>query len=252
MHYVSGVRGQCVGILLASVAIMLVATSAHAQTTDEVIAKNLKAQGGRDALLNLKAVERKGKVSVDGTFGQMAGTIEDITIPWKKARRTLDLEVFVQKEGYNGTSAWREGMAGLQELEGEEAAQIKQAVDLNPFVMAEKRGAKIEKVDDEKLDDVDCYVVQVTPKDRPPVKFYVDKKTDLINRMKLNQNHPQFGEMEVTVDSSDYQQFGPVKLATKTKATLGEAIQIETTYTETKVNGEVDESVFEKPSEAGK
>ena len=119
-------------------------------------------------------------------------------------------------------------------------------------IMAEKRGAKIEKVDDEKLDDVDCYVVQVTPKDRPPVKFYVDKKTDLINRMKLNQNHPQFGEMEVTVDSSDYQQFGPVKLATKTKATLGEAIQIETTYTETKVNGEVDESIFEKPSEAGK
>jgi hypothetical protein len=238
-------------MILAAVAILLVATTARAQTAEEVIAKNLKAQGGRDALMNLKAVERKGKVSVDGTFGQMAGTIEDVSIPWKKARRSLDLEVFVQKEGYNGTVAWREGMAGLQELEGEEAAQIKQAIDLNPFVMAEKRGAKVEKVDDEKIDDDDCYVIQLTPKDRPPVKFYVDKKSDLISRMKLNQNHPQFGEMEVTVDSSAYEQFGPVKLATKTKATLGEAIQIETTYTETKVNGQVDEAVFDKPKEAG-
>jgi hypothetical protein len=247
----TGKQGQRIVVVAAALATMLIVNTASAQTADEVIAKNLKAQGGREALLGLKAVERKGKVSVDGTFGQMAGTIEDVSIPWKKARRAIDLEVFAQKDGFNGETAWRDGMAGVQDLEGEESMQIKQAVDLNPFVMAEKRGAKIEKLDDEKVNDVDYYVLQLTPKDRPPVKFYVDKKTDLIGRMTLTQNHPQFGEMNVTIESSDYAPFGGIKLANHTKATLGEVMQIETTYTETKVNGEVDEAIFEKPKDAG-
>ena len=107
-----------------------------AQTAEEVIEKNIKAQGGRNALTNLKSIQRKGKVAVDGTFGQMEGTVEEVVIPWKKAMRDLDLAVFVQTDGFNGKVAWRDGMMGLQELEGDEAVQIKQAVDVNPFLMA--------------------------------------------------------------------------------------------------------------------
>ena len=235
---------------LALVAVL--ASHASAQTAEEVIAKNIKAQGGRDALMNLKALERKGTVSVDGSFGQMEGTVEEVLIPWKKARRSLDLTVFVQKDGWNGKVAWREGMAGVQEIEGEEASQIKQVVELNPLLMIGERGTKAEKLEDQTINDVACYVIQLSPKDRPAVKLFIDQKSDLIRRMTLTQNNPQFGEVEVVSEPSAYEKFGPVTLATKNKVALGDALKIETTFTETKINGQVDESIFDVPKDAGK
>jgi hypothetical protein len=240
------------GAILGIALVPILVSTAKAQTLDEIIAKNIKSQGGREALLNLKSLERKGAVNVDGTFGQMEGTVEEACIPWKKARRALDLAVFVQTYGWNGKLAWREGMMGVQEIEGEEAFQIKQAVDLNPFLMIKQRGAKAEKLDDETIDDVEYNVIQLTPKDRPPVKFYIEKKSGELRRTTLTQEHPQFGKVDVVIESSGYEKFGPVKLPTKNKVQLGEELKIETTFTETKVNGEVDESIFEMPKETAK
>jgi len=244
-------------ILGASLIAWIVAAQAlcaWAQTAEEIIAKNIKAQGGREALLGLKKIERKGKVSVDGSFGQMEGSVEEVAVPWKKARRALDLAVFVQADGWDGKVAWRDGQMGIQELEGEEANQIKQSADLNPFVMIGERGTKAEKLDDESIEHVPYYVIQLTPKDRAPVKFLIDKKTDLVHAMTVTQKNPQFGEVKVVVKSSDYEKFGSVTLPTKTKATIGEVLEIDTTFTETKIDGEVDHAVFEKPKEkdAGK
>ena len=56
------------------------------------------------------------------------------------------------------------------------------------------------------------------------------------------------------IENLDYEQFGAIKLPTKNKIALGEVLTIETTYTETKVDGKIDEAVFEKPKDdaAGK
>jgi hypothetical protein len=242
-----GVPAVCVVCVAALVAVM--ASTAAAQSADELIAKNIKAQGGRDALLGLKALERKGDVNLDGSFGQMEGTVEEVLIPWKKARRSLDLAVFVQDEGYDGEVAWRDGMMGLQELEGQEASQIKQSVELNPFVMIGENGSKAEKLDDETVDDVEYNVVELTPKEGPTIKFFLDKESSLIKRTSLTQDNPQFGEIEITVKTDDYKEYGPIKLSTKDTVTLGDIFEIETTYTETKINGEVDEAIFMMPKE---
>ena len=243
-------RFQATLAMLAATLVGFMASSARGESADDLIAKNLKAQGGREALVNLKSLERKGDVSVDGTFGQMDGTVAEVVIPWKKAIRSLDLAVFVQKDGYNGKIAWRDGNTGVQEIEGEEANQIKQAADINPFVMIKERETKAEKLDDEKVEDVEYSVVQLTPKERPPLKIFLDKKTDQIARTTVTQNHPQFGMVEIIIELSGYEKFGPVTLPTKSKVTLGELLQIETTFTETKVNGDVDEKSFDKPEAA--
>ena len=249
MNCLSGGRLKTVASMVCAALVAVMASTAAAQTADEVIAKNIEAQGGKKALLGIKGLERKGNVAVDGSFGQMEGTIEEISIPWKKARRGLDLAIFVQTDGFNEKAAWREDMNGVREIEGEEAAQIKSSVELNPFVTLADRGAKAEKLEDGKVDDVDCYVLQVSIKDRPPIKFFIDKATNLIKRSSLTQSNPQFGEIEVVMDFGDYKEFGPIKLANKNKIALGEALQIETTYTETKVDGKIDEKIFDKPEE---
>ncbi|MEX0678270.1 MAG: hypothetical protein WD063_14410 [Pirellulales bacterium] len=248
MKDLSGWRVQRAVSFLAAALIAVMASAAGAQTAEEIMAKNIKAQGGRDALVGLKGLERKGEVKVDGAFGQMEGSVQETIIPGKKALRALDLAVFVQKDGWNGKVAWRDGMMGLQELEGQEANQIKQSAELNPFVKIDD-GMKTEKLDDETVDDVAYYVIQMTPKEGPAVKIFVDKESDQIMRTTLKQNNPMFGEIEIVVETSGYEEFGPVKLPTKNRAQIGDVLDIQTTYTETKVNGDIDEAIFEKPME---
>ncbi|REK12911.1 MAG: hypothetical protein DWQ37_09800 [Planctomycetota bacterium] len=239
-------RVMWAGAILGALVVGM-ASRANAQTAEEIAANSIKAQGGREALTGLKALERQGDVAVDGAFGQMEGTVKEVIVPGKKAYRALDLAVFVQTDGWNGETAWRDGMMGLQELEGDEAAQIKQSVELNPFLnMGE---AKLEKLDDETVDDVEYYVVEMTGEGRPPIKLYVDKESNQIKRTTLKQNNPQFGEVEIAVEIGGYEQFGPVKLPTTNKATIGEILEIDTTYTETKVNGDVDQAIFEMPKD---
>lgn len=240
-------RVMWAGAFLGAAMVASMASTANAQTAEEIIEKTIKAQGGREALTGLKSLERAGDVAVDGAFGQMEGTVKEIIVPGKKAYRALDLAVFIQTDGWNGETAWRDGMMGLQEIEGDEAAQIKQSVRLNPFLDIGE--AKVEKLEDETVDDVEYYVLQMTPKDLPAIKLFVNKENSEIARTTLTQNNPQFGEVEIAVTISDYKQFGPVKLPTKNKATIGEILEIDTTYTETKVNGDVDESIFDMPKE---
>lgn len=234
---------------LLGVALSLTASTAYGQTADEIIAKSLKAQGGKDALLGLKAIERKGDVAVDGAFGQMEGSVEEVVIPGKKALRALDLAVFVQKDCWTGEAAWRDGMNGIQDIEGDEAIQIKQAAMVSPLLMIGQDESTAKKLDDEKVDDVDYYVLEVSAKDRPSVKMYIDKADDLLKRVSLTQNNPQFGEVEIVTGMADYADYGPVKLPNKQTIAIGEVLSIETTYTETTVDGEVDEKVFAKPEE---
>ena len=132
MKVLSGGRFSKLSMILGAAALALVTSVAQAQSVEEIIEKSIKAQGGKEALMGLKAIERKGDVAVDGAFGQMEGSIEEVVIPGKKALRALDLAVFVQKDAWNGEVAWRDGMNGIQEIEGDEALQIKQSVVLNP------------------------------------------------------------------------------------------------------------------------
>lgn len=242
-------RVQTLAAFLIVTLVAVLASTASGQTADEVIAKCIKAQGGREALLGVKSIERKGDVKVEGSFGDLEGSVEEAVVPWKKARRAIDLGVFVQKDGYNGKAAWREGMEGVKDLEGEESAQIKQSVEINPLVTLKEKEIKAEKLDDETVDGVAYYVIQLSGKDRPAVKLFINKETNLVNRSTLKQNNQQFGEVEVVMENTDYQDFGPIKLPTKNKISLGDVMTIMTTFTETKVNGNLDEATFEKPAE---
>jgi hypothetical protein len=250
MKKLFGSFGRNCGTLAAALVVACLASAAQAQTAEEIIEKSIKAQGGREAFEGLKNVKRKGDVALDGQFGQMEGIVEEVVIPFKKARRSLDLAVFVQDEGYDGETAWRDGMMGLQKLEGQEANQIKQSTELNPLLSLKKNEAQAEKQPDETVDGVDYYVLKITAKERPDVSIFIDKKDDLVKRAKLKQNNPQFGEVEITADTTDYKEYGNIKLPTKNTVVIGDLFTIKTTYTDTEIDGEVDEKIFAMPEEA--
>jgi hypothetical protein len=236
--------------------------SVAAQTADEIIAKNFEAAGGLKALAKVTSFARKGDVSVTGQFGDMAGASEVKAIVGKKYWDTRDLGVFYRTSGWNGgDAAWEDdAMNGLRDVGEEAVALARSQSQINPFMGYKESGLEIARLDDESAMPVsmdmfaqpdpatakECYVLEMK-RGESGVKFYIEKATGLLYQMKMNRADENFGEMELTVENTEYDAYDGVKLPKINRMKFGDMFAIETTYTETEINGEIDPAVFEKP-----
>ncbi len=220
-----------------------------AETADEVIKMNIEASGGEAAMLALKNVSRKAEVSVDGAFGMMEGTSTSVVVPWEKAYTNTDLGAFIQSSGWNGEAAWADGMMGLTDVDtsSTEFRQLEGAAALNPFVKM-KDDVEVVKLADHISDDAEHWVIQTTGPDGQAVHIHVDKASKLIGMIVLpDVENPMFGTVNITIMFDDYNAYGGVQFADSQSMTAGEMLDMATDYTETTINGDIDESIFDKP-----
>lgn len=234
-------------VVLAVLAWMLCAPTAAAQTADEIVELNIKAIGGPDAIKALKNVSRKGTVTLDGMMGYAEGTTEQVIIYGKKAYLSWESDIFTQKWGYNGAEAWSDDMTqGLRKIEGTDAEYI-----IGQSAKLDSTGEEsLKKLDDETVDEAEQYVLQgVNDAGGSAAKIYIDKKTCLLTQLVVTQDSPEFGgEVAIVLGYSDYEEHGGVKLAKTETVNLGDGmIEVTMTYNDTKVNSDVDESIFEMP-----
>jgi hypothetical protein len=244
----SGKAGRLVAI--ATLALLAPVSSAMAEGGEELLQANIEAIGGQEAIDSVKSLQRKGDVFVDGQFGVMEGSYERVSIMGEKAYNMRDLGVFVQAMGYDGENGWKDdAMMGIVDLEGPELQQIQSDLVLSPLVgLTVSDEAEVSAGDDEEVDGVTYNVLQVARGEgETPIKFYLDPESHHLAGMQLDQDNPQFGPVTIAISYSDYAEHEGVMLPSVEKIKIGDFIMLETTYTETTINGDVDESIFEKP-----
>lgn len=238
-------------VALAAMGLMASVSTAVAESADELLSANIEATGGQEAIDAVKTLQRTGEVFVDGQFGVMEGTYERVSIMGDKTYNMRDLGVFVQSMGFDGEAGWKDdAMMGIVDLEGQELEQVRADLVLNPLVGVKATGEtdKLSVGEPTEVDGTTHNVLELAREEgESPVKFYLDPESNLLSRMQLDQNSPQFGPVTITISYSDYAEHNGVMLPTMEKIEIGDFIMLETTYTETKINEEVDESIFEKP-----
>jgi hypothetical protein len=235
---------------IATLALFATAGAATAASGEELLEANIEAIGGEDAIAAVKTIHRKGDVFVDGQFGVMEGTYERVAIIDQKAYNMRDLGVFVQAMGFDGERGWKDdAMMGIVDIEGGELEQIRAELVISPLVGVKAEGAAgdLSAGGTEEIDGVAYEVLELAREGQSPIRFYLDPETHLLARTQIEQDSPQFGPITIVLEFSDYQEHGGVLLPTLEKIDLGEFIRLETTYNETVINGEVDESIFDKP-----
>lgn len=241
-----------IAMLIVPVALLMTTSPARSESLDEIIKASIAASGGESAIGKIKTLTRKGTLAIDAMGQTMDGSIESTIIPWKKAHQTMDIGGFMQMTtAWNGEVAWEDGMQGLRELDGPEGMAARQAADgINPFLGYKMSGAddvKMTKLEDELLDFYPHFVIEVTVGEGSPIKFYVGQDNHLITRMVTKQDVPQFGMATITIDNLYYKDFEGVQLPTMTVMSMGDMAKIEMSYSETLLNEEVDESIFNMP-----
>ena len=205
------------------VASSLIATSINAQdskqhslggppTVEELVAKNVEAKGGADALRALKSVRLKGKLLAN------QGQIEFSYVTTKKrpneVRTEATLQGMTQVQAYDGTQGWQispfGGRKDPEKMSGDDTKSLIEDAEIDgPLVDWQAKGSKVDYLGTEDVDGTLAYKLKVTRKNGDVNYVYLDPDYFLEIRI-LTQRVVQGAQTEVETDLGDYEKIGGV------------------------------------------
>lgn len=173
----------CRTVLLA--ALVLMAPAAHAQTIDEIVAKNIEAKGGFETLKNTNTVRTTAAGSMQGA---------EVTITSSSKRPNLmrnEMTMAGQKMiiGFDGEQAWMTagGMPAQALPPGPQTDMLKQRSQIDsPLFDYKARGTTIELGEPVTEDGRTLHHLIVTPKGTAPMHYYLDAATGLEAKMAVD------------------------------------------------------------------
>lgn len=160
------------------VGIVCLALATSAQTAEELVAKNLQAKGGLEAIKAIKSLRMTGNLQ-QGTF--VIPTEEDAKAP-DLLRQTVTLQGLTAIQAYDGSVGWQiQPFGGRRDPEkmGEDDLRdfVEQADFYGPLVDYQQKGNTIEYLGKYTLDGDDTYRLKVTLKNGDILYYYLDPDT---------------------------------------------------------------------------
>jgi hypothetical protein len=154
--------------------------SIAAQSTGELVAKNVAARGGLDNIKAITSIRMSGKLETQGTVIQYFAD----TKPDSIVRESQTLQGMTRIHAYDGSEAWQiDPFAGRRDAErmGEDDTRdlIEQYDFYRPLVDYQRKGSKIEYLGHFPVDGDDALLLKVTLRNGDIVKCYLDPDTYL-------------------------------------------------------------------------
>lgn len=229
---------------------MLVAVSGYAQTTDEIIAKNLKAKGGAEKLKAMKTVKATGKMTM--------GPIEAPFVITKKRPGMVRMDFTVQgmtgTQAYDGSTGWMVmpfmGKNTPEKMSDDMLKDILDEADFDgPLVDYASKGHKLEFLGKEEIEGTPAYKLKMTRKNGDENIIYIDTESDLeIKQVGKRKIQGQDVEIETTI--GDYKEVNgfvmPFSISSKMKGGpgMGQSITID----KVEIDADVDSNIFRMPA----
>jgi hypothetical protein len=236
----------CVGLISIAAGGALAAPG-----VDEIIDECIRASGGYEALTAIKSVHRKGDIVMQALGQQIEGSTEIRMLPWRKLHEFTDLNLFAVERIWNGVDGWEDSAQGPRRLNPDELALLRLQSTLNPLVghrMLRLMGGVITLEGDELLGERDHKVVQLSLDANSKIRFLIDAETNLLSRLALESRGPVLGISSVlSFDYADYETHGAIKLPRRISVSLGQLFSYKAVYTETKLDIETNERIFDPP-----
>ena len=218
--------------------------SSKGQTLEEILSKHMEALGGEKALKALRSSVAESDVIVPGG---LTGTHKSYFKYPNKLRTEMDLKIMTSLTVYDGQKGWvRDPNGQVRELAGMELEDVTSEIyfSLYGYIFPERAKGKVEYLGREESGGIDYYVLQATPEGAEPVKMFIHPETYLIDKTVSTQDI-----VVVTSYSSDYKDFGGIKVATSYVINMGDtAYDIRSTLTNIELNPQLSDDLFKIPS----
>lgn len=236
--------------LTFALSLVVAATVAHAQTVDDIVAKNLKAKGGAEKWGSVNSVRMTGKIAVGGQ--EMP-----LTVYAKRPnlnRQEISLPDGKVVQAFDGTTAWvinpMMGGDAPQAMPGAAADMMKNSADFDGSLINYKsKGHTIELVGKEKLGDKDVYHLKVTMKGGQVQHYFIDAESGLELKTSAEVDMGMGGPKQtLDTEMSNYKQVEGIMLPHTVRQFINGKPMVEMTVTGVEFNAPIDETIFKMPA----
>lgn len=221
--------------------------AAKLPTVQEILAKYVKAIGGRTANEKIKSRSMTGTVELAPQG--IKGTFETYTTGEAKTFTKMNLGgIGEMLDGSDGTTAWATNpIQGSREKTGVELAQAKLSGNFHREINLEKLFPKMELKGIEKVGSKDAYVIVATAENLPPETWYFDTVNGLMVRSDVSISSPE-GTQSAKVFFDETRVVDGVTVPVKIRTQLA-AFEIIMIAADVKHGVTIDEAKFAKPKQ---
>ncbi len=175
--------------MMLSMAVCCFAIFSHAQTADELIAKNIQARGGIEKIQAIKTLRMTGKMR--NPRGRTA-TVGQENVRPNLVRETFSQQGMTQIEAYDGTTGWHiQPFRGRKdpELMGEDGVRnLLLEADLDGLLVDyREKGSTVEYLGHDLLDGDDALRLKITLKSGDIIYDYLDPDSFMEIRQEIQQ-----------------------------------------------------------------
>jgi hypothetical protein len=239
----------------ALVASVEFAQEQKAPTIDELVAKNIEAKGGADALRALKSLRLTGKLLVN------EGQIEFRYVQTKKRPGEIRTEATLQGmtaiQAYDGKEGWRvspfQGRKDPEKMSTDDAKSLIEDAEIEgPLFDWKAKGSTVDYLGTEDVEGTLAYKLKVVRKNGDVNFVYLDPDHFLEIRI-LTQRIEHGAQVEVETDLGDYEKVEGVFIPFSEEAgSKGSSDKQKTIIEKGEANVAVDDAVFRFPAPAAK
>lgn len=213
-------------------------------STDEVIARYMRAIGGESAIERLKTRVSRG---TETTTNRMT---PPQTLPIEIVQAAPDKLLIIRNnprgatlEGFDGSKGWTKDTRGQSKMTGKELAETKRDAGFFRYLKIRESYPQMRVLAKEKVRERDAYVVGAASRDDSREKLYFDVETGLLVR-EFVAYKTAFGSIPEVTDFDDYREVSGVKLPftiTWSRPPFGSIRK----FTEIRLNANIDDARFE-------
>jgi hypothetical protein len=239
----------------ASVVSIASAQETKQMTVDQLVAKNVEAKGGAEALRGLQSVKLTGKMLVN------EGQLEFGYAQTKKrpgaVRTEMSLQGMTAVQAYDGKEGWKispfQGRKDPEKMSEDDTKSLIEDSEVDgPLIDWKEKGSQVEYLGTEDIDGTQAHKLKVLRKNGDVNYVYLDPDHFLEIRI-LSQRTEHGNQVEVETDLSDYEKVNGVFVPFSIEAApKGVSDKQKIIIEKAEANLPLDDTPFKMPATASK
>ena len=226
-----------------------------APTLDELVAKNIEAKGGAEALRALQSLKLTGKMVVNE--GQLQLAYAETKKRTDEVRAEITLQGMTAVQAYDGKEGWKispfQGRKDPEKMSADDVKPLIEDAEIDgPLIDWKTKGSTIEYLGREDVDGTSAYKIKVVRKNGDVNFVYLDPDHFLEIRI-LTQRVRHGAQEETETDIGDYEKIGGVFVPFSIEAGhKGDPDKQKIVIEKAEANVPVDDAIFHFPTTASK
>lgn len=241
--------------LLTTLLLLALAPMAQALTVDEIVAKNIEARGGLDALRAIKSIKATGKMNFSGGDFSVELGFVNLNERDNKVRSEATIQGLTQVSAYDGKDAWTinpfQGRRDPERMSAEDSKGMQVAADIDgPLVDWKAKGHQVEYLGTEDVDGTEAHKLKITLKNGDIQYRFLDPDY-FLEILVVDQAKRRGIETEMETELGNYEKVNGVYLPFALESgpkggQRGQKITVE----KAEVNVDIDDALFTFPQAA--